>query len=100
MRVYISGPMTGYPNLNREAFEAAHEHLTTLGHEPIDPGQGEKPNQTWTDYLRDDLQMLLTADAVAVLPGWQASRGAALEVHVAHQPGMVVRPIETWQEAA
>ncbi len=99
MRIYISGPMTGYPHLNRGAFQGAHTRLAALGHQAVDPGAlGEQPGWAWADYLRDDLRMLLGAEAVAVLPGWQASRGATLEVHVAHQLGMTVRPIETWNE--
>jgi hypothetical protein len=97
MRVYISGPMTGYPDFNRTAFKNAAADLRRLDHEPVDPGDAEVPEQTWADYLRADLRMLLDCDAVAVLPGWEASRGAALEVHVAHQLGMTVLPITAWR---
>lgn len=98
-RVYISGPMTGYPALNRRSFEMAAADLAILGHEPVDPGDAEVPEETWAAYLRADLRMLLDCEAVAVLPGWEASRGAALEVHVAHQLGMTVLPISQWSVA-
>ena len=37
MRVYISGRMTGYPDLNRPAFDAAEKRLTARGHFVINP---------------------------------------------------------------
>lgn len=37
MRIYISGSMTGKPDLNRPAFDAAEKWLTTQGHFVINP---------------------------------------------------------------
>ena len=37
MRVYISGKMTGRPDLNRPAFDAAEKRLTAQGHFVINP---------------------------------------------------------------
>lgn len=37
MRIYISGPMTGYPDLNLPAFDAAEKRLTDDGHFVINP---------------------------------------------------------------
>ena len=37
MRVYCSGPMTGHPDLNRPAFDAAEKRLTAQGHFVINP---------------------------------------------------------------
>ena len=37
MRIYISGRMTGYPNHNRPAFDAAEKRLTAQGHFVINP---------------------------------------------------------------
>lgn len=37
MRIYISGPMTGLPDLNRPAFDAAEKRLTEQGHFVINP---------------------------------------------------------------
>jgi len=92
MRVYISGPMTGYPDYNRPAFQNAARNLRLAGHDPIDPSRHpEQPS--WADYMRLDLADLVEADAVALLPGWEASRGARLEVDVAHALGITTSPI-------
>jgi len=93
-RVYISGPMTGYPDFNYPAFHAAEAALTDRGFEVLNPARHPE-QKTWADYLRLDLADVLTADLLAVLPGWRESRGAALEVHVAHALGMTVLPIAT-----
>lgn len=37
MRVYCSGPMTSYPDLNRPAFDAAEKRLAEQGHFVINP---------------------------------------------------------------
>ncbi len=37
MRLYLSGPMTGCPDLNRPAFDAAEKRLTAQGHFVINP---------------------------------------------------------------
>lgn len=95
LRVYISGPMSGYPHLNYPAFFAAEELLRAAGHEPLNPARNtEQPS--WADYLRLDLADVLTADQLAVLPGWEASRGARLEVHVAHALEVPVLPIDAY----
>lgn len=98
MRLYISGPMTGYPHFNHFAFDAARSQLIAWGHEPIDPSRHPVvATNTWADYMRTDLRDLLDAEGVAVLDGWECSRGAVLEVHVAHALGMTVLPVERWK---
>lgn len=102
MKVYVSGPMTGYPGWNIPAFNAAAFRLRQLGHDVLNPADGGADNtgkKTWADYLREDIVLVAQADAVAVLPGWQESRGAALEVHIAHALGMTVLPIDQWGRA-
>lgn len=99
-RVYVSGPMTGYFDLNRSAFIFASDRLTTWGFEPVNPAEVvlDLPHvPTWEDYLRHDLGLLLACDGVATLPGWQESRGASLEVYVAQQLGLTVKPVDRWE---
>lgn len=101
MKVYISGPMTGYPDFNYPAFNDAANYLRSIGHEPLNPADlPVTPGMTWADYLRADLILVAQADAIAVLPGWETSRGAQLEVHIAHALAMPVLPINLWKQAA
>lgn len=95
--VYIAGPMTGLPGYNLDAFTAAETELAAFGHDPVNPGRhGVVEGFTWTDYLRRGVTELCACDAVAVLPGWENSRGARLEVHVARALGMPVEPLAGW----
>ena len=38
--------------------------------------------------MRADIAELVKCDGVALLPGWERSRGASLEAHIAHSLGM------------
>lgn len=94
-KIYISGPMSGYEGNNEGAFHDAEHRLRALGYEPLNPAR-HPVQDSWAAYLKLDIQDVLRADAVAVLPGWEASRGAKLEVHVAHALEIPVMPIEQW----
>ncbi|MDF3280464.1 DUF4406 domain-containing protein [Gordonia sp. N1V] len=98
MAIYISGPMTGYPDCNFPAFQSAADRLRLIGLDVVSPHEfGEGDGQSWADYLRKDLlAMLEHCDSVATLHGWEKSRGAQLEVHVATALGMRVESVEWW----
>lgn len=89
--VYVSGPMTGMPELNFPAFHAAAAKLRAQGHDVRNPAEvGEEPGKTWEDYMRKDLRLLCDCNAIYLLPGWEKSKGAHLELHIAHRLGMEV----------
>lgn len=90
-RVYISGPMSNMPEHNFPAFNAEAARLRDLGYDVVNPVDvNPDPGTTWHECLRRDLQALLTCDTIALLPGWQSSQGAHLEMHVAHRVGMEI----------
>lgn len=94
-RIYISGPMTGIPDLNAPAFHAAAAVLRDLGHDVINPAENiADDHHDWRDHMRCDLRLLLTCEAVAMLPGWERSRGARLERHAALELGMPCHSLE------
>jgi len=43
MRIYIAGPMTGLPEFNYPAFNAAAEYLRSLGHHVENPADNPVP---------------------------------------------------------
>ena len=97
MIVYVSGPMTGYPDFNADAFMVAEVALVANGHHVVSPRKNGLPSgSTWGDHMRTDIIMLMGAEGVAVLPGWECSKGAVLEVHVARELGMTIMPVARW----
>ena len=93
--VYLSGPMTGLPDFNRPAFHAAAAALREQGYVVINPAEVDLgPAATWSDYMRIHLaEIARRVTQVFVLPGWESSRGAQLEVHVARSLELPVVPV-------
>lgn len=93
--VYVAGPMTGYQGYNFPAFNGAEERLKLFGYDVLNPAR-HGAGQTWEWYMRADIRHVLDADAIYLLPGWEASRGARLEVHVAHALGVPTIAASAW----
>ena len=105
-RIYISGPMTGIePREYRRRFREAETILRRHGYGCINPCRVWPCRFPWLFRLMNallgkrltyavilayDLLLLMTrADGIAMLPGWQASRGAQIENYTArHFPMM------------
>ena len=85
-KIYISGPMTGCPNLNYEAFDKARDHFLSLGHEVVSPADlGRQYGEvSYEECLKRDISALLTCDTIYLLLGWEDSFGARIESLLAH----------------
>jgi hypothetical protein len=82
---YISGPMTGRPNYNREAFFAA-ELMIGKTEKTFNPARIELKNPAeWEDYMRVDIAGLMVCDTIYMLDGWNNSKGAQLEHYLAQR---------------
>lgn len=92
MKFYLSGPMTGYPDWNYPAFAAAAELLRYMGHQVLSPAENfaGATNKTYAEYMRLDIEQVLSVEAIAVLPHWWTSRGACIEVSVARVIGLPI----------
>jgi len=91
-RIYIAGPMTGLPEHNFPAFHAAAKRLREAGWEAVNPAEnfGGRRDMSRDTYLRADITLLATCEAMALLPGWEGSRGAMLEYLIAWELGLPV----------
>lgn len=92
MKIYLSGPMTGLPSFNYPLFNQQAARLRALGHVVANPAEilGGDTTQTRSFYLRKDIQDILLCDAVALLPNWERSKGARLEVSLALELGLAL----------
>lgn len=101
MKAYLAGPMSGLPQFNFPAFDAATKRLRELGWEIISPaeiddeedagvarsskdGDPKSANRTWGSFLARDVRIIADegVQAIVFLPGWTDSRGARLEATV------------------
>lgn len=98
MRIYISGPMTGLPDLNFPAFHAAAFRLRAAGFAVVNPAELNPGSTDWHECMRADIRALCDCQGIALLDGWMDRSGAHLEVHIAHRLGMAVRNIDHWLE--
>lgn len=89
-RIYIAGPMTGYPSSNYPAFHRAAADWRRLGHMVISPAELHPKGpldikKEWNEYMRVDIAALMTCEMIVLLPGWIKSKGARLEHHNARE---------------
>lgn len=89
-KIYLSGPMTGLPDLNFPAFNAAAARLRSLGFDVVNPAELNPDGASWGDCMRKDIVALMSCDTVATLPGWENSKGAQLEVLIGERLEMAV----------
>jgi uncharacterized protein DUF4406 len=102
MKLYLAGPMRGYPKFNFPAFHRAAAALRARGHFVFSPAEKDIQrhgtdisvgNATGSEAeaaakhgfnlriaLSEDLAWICAeAEGIALLPGWQKSRGAKAE---------------------
>lgn len=102
MKIYVAGPMRGIPEFNFPAFNAATAKLREAGHFVFNPAERDnerhgtdisKGNRegdetlaaemhgfNLREALAEDMDFICRhADAIAMLPGWEGSKGATAE---------------------
>jgi hypothetical protein len=81
--------MTGIPEHNFPAFHEWSARLRADGFDVVSPA--EIPDaDSWELCLRADIRELTSCDALALMPGWENSKGANLELHLAHRLGLKI----------
>jgi hypothetical protein len=102
-KIYLAGPMSGYPQFNFPAFFRAAKVLRDLGFEVVSPAEIDNEEdkgaalaspdgdmrtiaspKTWGDFLSRDVKLLADdgIKGIVFLNGWQQSKGARLEAFV------------------
>jgi hypothetical protein len=115
-RCYLAGPMRGIKDFNLPAFNAAAKVLRAAGWDVFSPAERDTSDETLADafseeqlkngdshvplsyFMQYDLAAVCNSSAVWVLPGWENSQGARLEVHVAWELGIDVYDYDTMKD--
>jgi Domain of unknown function (DUF4406) len=97
--LYLAGQMTGLPEHNYPAFNAAAARLRAAGYEVVNPAElGLPDGLEWIEYMRAGIAAMMTrrCDGVALMPGWQGSKGALAEWSIAGDLGFHVGACDFW----
>ncbi len=118
--MYLSGPVTGRPNNNREAFDSAAKTLRAKGYDVINPLEEVSPEAhhedamliclhrltSWSACVDVDGGVIPDIDVLVQLEDWYFSPGARLEAEVAKAcgiaiiaPGTLIKALDSKQEA-
>lgn len=105
--LYICGPMTGLPDSNRPAFNAAASELRAAGYLVFNPTENGLPaNAAWQDHMAADLCALFESVEIysnvglATIGDTSQSKGATLELAIAKRLRLVAQPVGIWLEEA
>lgn len=88
-KVYVAGPMSGYEDFNRPAFFAMADQLKAAGFVVLNPAI-LPDGMTQAEYMQIDMAMVMVADTLVMLEGWQHSPGAVAEYHLAYKMGKAI----------
>jgi hypothetical protein len=112
-KIYLAGPMRGIPEFNFPMFMKASKHLRAAGYEVFNPAESDnehhgtdisKGNKAGDEALaaaqfgfslrealeRDTTWICRHADAIALLPGWERSKGATAERALGEALGLTI----------
>lgn len=84
-KVYLAGPMNGYPEHNHPTFHEAARQLRANGFEVVNPAEINPlgNGRDFIECLRHDISAMVLCDAVVFLPGYEHSKGARIEASIA-----------------
>ena len=90
---YLSGPMSGYTDLNFPLFHRVTTAFRAQGVGVINPAEHAPADTAWEDAMAEDFALLDDACGVILLPGWEFSSGARLEWAWARMLGIPRLPL-------
>ena len=119
MILYIAGPMTGIVGFNYRSFYDAAVLLRDDGYSVINPCERDpaevqiaawsSDTGNWADLpypvdqllpeiIQQNVDDVMSCDGIALLPGWENSTGARMEVALAERISIPTLKVSTWLE--
>jgi hypothetical protein len=88
MKIYLSGPMRGYTDLNYPMFNKVTKYLRDKGYEVYNPAEfkHDEPiekfpiRRAFAEFCK---YICEEADSIVLLPGWEKSLGVSAELALA-----------------
>lgn len=102
MNLYVIGPVTGKPKDNLPMFNQVRGELMEAGHRVDIPHDYISSGVSWRyamarsiEHICDKMRWKGSKFAIAMLDGWEESKGARIEHDLAMSLGIECRP---WRE--
>lgn len=97
MRIYLSGKITGREKEDyTRQFARAESFYKSGGFDVVNPVKisevilKQNPDAKWEDFMKKDLEALKTCTHIALLEGWEQSKGAKIEKAEAEKSGIEI----------
>lgn len=92
-KTYISGKITGLPlSEARELFSQASEFVKAMGLIPVNPMEATPfvEGKTWSEYMLEDIKLLLGCENIFMIPNYKESKGARIEFAIAEELNLFI----------
>lgn len=98
--LFLCGPYTGHEDDDEERFSSAYFQLRGCGYQVIDPMElcYWMERRDWDSCMCVTIPAMLRCSGVALMDGWEDSRGAVIESDLARRLGMPVATVSEWME--
>lgn len=104
---YISGPMSGYPDWNKERFAEVERIIksefydrTVINPVTLDEQSGTEHGEWGGEIAKRDLKAVMSSDEVILFDDWTNSRGATDEAYIASICGIPIKELRTDEQGS